>query len=100
MASGKGVSVDLDQSQGAPHALLFGEDQARYVIAVPADLANFLSANAEGVGVPFRRLGTVGGTTLEVGTLLSLSIEQLRDAHESWFPDFMDGSANAAAAAE
>jgi len=28
---------------------------------------------------------------------LSLPVEQLRDAHESWFPAFMDGSALAAA---
>jgi phosphoribosylformylglycinamidine synthase len=67
---------------------------------MPADMANFLCANAEGAGVPFRRLGTVGGTELVVDDLLRLPIEQLRDTHESWFPEFMDGSSNAAAAAE
>ncbi|MCQ4629556.1 phosphoribosylformylglycinamidine synthase subunit PurL [Shinella sp. CPCC 100929] len=100
MSSGKGATVDLSGSNGPAHALLFGEDQARYVIAVPADLANFLSANAEGAGVPFRRLGTVGGDALVVEGRLSLAIEQLRNTHESWFPDFMDGNGNAAAAAE
>ncbi|MCT7666599.1 phosphoribosylformylglycinamidine synthase subunit PurL [Shinella kummerowiae] len=100
MSSGKGATVDLSGSNGPAHAALFGEDQARYVLAVPADLANFVSANAEGAGVPFRRLGTVGGDNLVVGDLLSVSIEQLRNTHESWFPDFMDGNGNAAAAAE
>lgn len=100
MSSGKGATVDLSGSNGPAHALLFGEDQARYVLAVPADLANFVSANAEGAGVPFRRLGAVGGDNLVVGDLLSVSIEQLRNTHESWFPDFMDGNGNAAAAAE
>jgi phosphoribosylformylglycinamidine synthase len=100
MSSGKGVKVDLSESNGPAHALLFGEDQARYVIAVPADLANFVSANAEGAGVPFRRLGTVVGDALAVEGLFSLPIEQLRNTHESWFPDFMDGNGNAAAAAE
>ena len=100
MASGKGAKVDLSESNGPAHALLFGEDQARYVIAVPADLANFISANAEGAGIPFRRLGTVGGENLAVGDLLSLSIGQLRETHESWFPQFMDGNGTAAAAAE
>ena len=70
------------------------------MIAVPADLANFLCANAEGAGVPFRRLGAVGGENLVVGDRLSLSIEQLRQTHESWFPDFMDGNGTTAAAAE
>lgn len=100
MASGKGATVDLSEANGPAHALLFGEDQARYVIAVPADLANFISANAEGAGVPFRRLGKVGGDALTVEGLFSLPIAQLRDTHESWFPDFMDGNGNAAAAAE
>ncbi|AOF89276.1 phosphoribosylformylglycinamidine synthase subunit PurL [Sinorhizobium sp. RAC02] len=100
MSSGKGATVDLSGSNGPAHALLFGEDQARYVLAVPADLANFLCANAEGAGVPFRRLGTVGGDNLVVGDLLTVSIEQLRNTHESWFPDFMDGNGTAAAAAE
>lgn len=100
MASGKGMRVSLSEANGPAHALLFGEDQARYVVTVPADLANFLCANAEGAGVPFRRLGMVEGSNLAVDDLLSVSIEQLRNTHESWFPDFMDGSSNAAAAAE
>ena len=100
ISSGKGAKIDLSEANGPAHALLFGEDQARYVIAVPADLANFVCANAEGAGVPFRRLGTVSGDTLAVDGYLSLSIEQLRSTHESWFPDFMDGDGNAAAAAE
>ncbi|PTM90197.1 phosphoribosylformylglycinamidine synthase subunit PurL [Mycoplana dimorpha] len=100
MASGKGMSISLADCTGPAHALLFGEDQARYVVIVPADLANFVCASAEGAAVPFRRLGTVGGTGLVVDDLLALSIEQLRGAHESWFPAFMDGSSNAAAAAE
>ncbi len=100
MASGKGMQISLKDCNGPAHALLFGEDQGRYVVAMPADMANFLCANAEGAGVPFRRLGTVGGTELVVDDLLRLPIEQLRDTHESWFPEFMDGSSNAAAAAE
>ncbi|MFC6444150.1 phosphoribosylformylglycinamidine synthase subunit PurL [Shinella zoogloeoides] len=100
MSSGKGAKIDLSEANGPAHALLFGEDQARYVIAVPADLANFVCANAEDAVVPFRRLGTVGGDALVVDGYLSLPIEQLRSTHESWFPDFMDGNGTAAAAAE
>ena len=89
MASGKGMTVSLKDQKGAPHALLFGEDQARYVIAVPADLANFVEANAEAAAVPFRRLGTVGGETFAVDDLVSLAVVDLANAHESWFPGFM-----------
>jgi hypothetical protein len=79
---------------------LFGEDQARYVIAVPADLANFVCSNAEGSGVPFRRLGTVEGDALVIDDLLSVAIDRLRSAHESWFPAFMEGPQSRQAAAQ
>jgi phosphoribosylformylglycinamidine synthase len=97
MASGRGLKIDLSEGRGLPHALLFGEDQARYVLAVPADLADFICSNAEGAGVPFRRLGTAEGSELAIGGLMSVPVHQLRDAHESWFPNFMNGSAAAAA---
>ena len=93
VASGTGMRIDLDQAQEPPHALLFGEDQARYIVTLPPDLANFVCMNAEGAGVPFRRLGTVGGDSLTIDGMLSISVEELRDAYESWFPDYMDGTA-------
>ncbi|MFK0334945.1 phosphoribosylformylglycinamidine synthase subunit PurL [Rhizobium sp. NPDC090275] len=98
MSSGKGLKISLSEGRGETHGLLFGEDQARYVLTVPADVASFVCANAEGAGVPFRRLGTVEGDALVVDDLLSLPIQQLRHAHESWFPEFMDGSGTLAAA--
>ena len=70
-------------------AALFGEDQARYVVAVAADTANWLSVNAEGAGVPFRVLGQAGGNALTIGSILSISVDEMKKAHESWFPDFM-----------
>ncbi|MBP2559014.1 phosphoribosylformylglycinamidine synthase [Neorhizobium galegae] len=89
MASAKGMKVSLKEQRGPAHGLLFGEDQARYVIAVPADLANFVQANAEGAGVPFRTLGTVAGDSLVVDDLVNVAVLQLTEAHESWFPAFM-----------
>lgn len=100
MSSGKGMKLSLAESNGPAHALLFGEDQARYVIAVPADLANFVCAGAEDAGVPFRRLGKVEGANLVVDELLNVSVDELRAAHESWFPEFMDGGKALRAAAE
>jgi phosphoribosylformylglycinamidine synthase subunit PurL len=98
--SGKGAKVSLEESRGPAHALLFGEDQSRYVIAVPADLANFVCASAEGSGIFFRRIGTVEGTSLVVDDLISLPVSRLHEAHESWFPSYMDGKGELPAAAE
>lgn len=92
MASGKGANVEIGET--APHALLFGEDQARYVVAVAPDMAKLVMLNAEGCGVPFRNLGIVGGNALTIGRLLSISVEDLTKAHESWFPDYMSGQAD------
>jgi phosphoribosylformylglycinamidine synthase len=92
MASGKGANVEIGET--SPHALLFGEDQARYVVAVAPDMAKLVMLNAEGSGVPFRNLGTVGGNALTIGRLLSISVADLTKAHESWFPDYMTDGIN------
>ncbi|MCT0201041.1 phosphoribosylformylglycinamidine synthase subunit PurL [Synechococcus sp. CS-603] len=92
MASGHGMDIDLSQCQAPSHALLFGEDQARYVVTVPADLANYVMVSAEGAGVPFRQLGTVSGTSLKIDALFDIAVSRLRESHESWFPAFMDGT--------
>ncbi|MCB5200859.1 phosphoribosylformylglycinamidine synthase subunit PurL [Neorhizobium sp. T786] len=89
MSATKGMSVSLVDQRGATHALLFGEDQARYIVAVPSDLANFIGAGAESAGVPFRRLGTVGGDRLVVDGVIDVAIVDLVNANESWFPAFM-----------
>ena len=89
MAATKGASVTLADQRGPAHALLFGEDQARYVIAVPAELANFVGASAESAGIPFRRLGTVGGDQLIVDGIVNMAVIDLVNANESWFPAFM-----------
>ncbi len=91
IASDKGMNIDISKYDGPLHAQLFGEDQARYVATVPKDLANFVCLNAEGAGIPFRRIGTVTGQELKVGDLLSLPVSQLRTVHESWFPSYMEG---------
>jgi len=99
IASCKGMDIDLSKAPGPVHAFLFGEDQGRYVATAPADLANFICSNAEGSGVPFRILGTVSGSDLKIGDLLCIPVLELRQAHESWFPTYMEGLKDNVAAA-
>ncbi|WP_185982766.1 phosphoribosylformylglycinamidine synthase subunit PurL [Aureimonas mangrovi] len=77
---------------GARHAALFGEDQARYVIAVSADAADAVLASAKDSGVEIRRLGMAGGERFVVEGAIDLPLAELTIAHESWFPDFMSGA--------
>jgi len=89
MALGGDVGVTLSDAPAgvAPHGFWFGEDQARYVLAV-AD-ADGVMAAAESAGVPARRLGRSGGTHLTLPGGVAISLVELRTAHERFFPAWM-----------
>jgi phosphoribosylformylglycinamidine synthase len=74
---------------------MFGEDQARYLIALTADRLDQLDAAAEAAGVAYEVLGIAGGCELSVagadGALFALDLDDLRAAHEGWMPAFMGG---------
>ena len=70
------------------HAFWFGEDQARYIVAVPDHVG--LVRMAEAAGVPALRLGTSGGQDLTLPDGGTISIAALRVAHERFFPALMD----------
>jgi phosphoribosylformylglycinamidine synthase len=75
----------------AEHAFWFGEDQARYVLAV-ADSAALLQA-AAAAGVPAMRIGQSGGGDLTLPDGDTISLATLRAAHERFFPAWMDAPA-------
>ncbi|PWL18259.1 phosphoribosylformylglycinamidine synthase subunit PurL [Falsochrobactrum shanghaiense] len=87
--SGKGATLNI--GDGLPHALLFGEDQARYVVSATPEMAKLIALNAEGAGIPFRLLGAVGGDRLTFGGICDVSVAELNEAYEGWFPAFMQG---------
>ncbi len=87
MAGGIGASVE---AAGLEHAFFFGEDQGRYVVtAAPADTAGILEA-AGPSGVPVARIGVTGGEVLALGGARAIGLAELREAHESWLPAYMD----------
>ena len=90
LAAKTGMTIEL-AGNGPAHALLYGEDQGRYLVAASPENARLIVLNAEGAGVPFRVLGTAGGDgfTLTGAATASISLEAMREAHESWFPRFM-----------
>ena len=70
------------------HAFWFGEDQARYVLAVTDGPATLAAAAA--AGVPAALIGVAGGNglTLPGGVLISLT--EARAAHERFFGAWME----------
>jgi phosphoribosylformylglycinamidine synthase len=81
------VGITLDAPADEPHGALFGEDQARYLIATP-NAADVLKAAAK-AGVPAAVIGKVEGEALSAPGLFSIPLETLRKAHEAWMPAFM-----------
>ena len=87
--SKKGIKAQLT-GQTPPHAELFGEDQARYLIAVNAhELPKVIEAGKQS-SVDLQIVGKVEGDHLEVENQFKLSVDSLHDAYENWFPNFMD----------
>jgi len=88
MALGGRTGASLVAAPGAaPHAFWFGEDQARYVLAV--DDADAVLAAAKAASVPAMRLGQAGGTHLTLPGVVAISLDELRAAHERFFPAWM-----------
>jgi phosphoribosylformylglycinamidine synthase len=64
MAEGAGLGLTLDATDAGQ---LFGEDQARYLIACSMDQAEALSIAANSAGVPLHAVGRFGGDTVKLG---------------------------------
>ncbi|WP_332772443.1 phosphoribosylformylglycinamidine synthase subunit PurL [Phenylobacterium sp.] len=88
MALASKVGVRLTISAELPaHAALFGEDQARYLLAAPNGY-ELLSA-AKAAGLPAAIVGQAGGEDLAVDGVFTLPLARLREAHEGWMPAYM-----------
>ena len=86
---GVGAVIDASAVSGPAHAFYFGEDQARYVLAVASDDVAKVEAAAKAAGVPCSTLGRTGGHALSLPGEAPISIATLRAAFEDWFPRFM-----------
>ncbi|MCJ7599016.1 MAG: AIR synthase-related protein, partial [Methyloceanibacter sp.] len=93
MALAGGMGAELDAPpQGLPaHAVWFGEDQGRYVLAAaPKDGAHILQQAAK-AAIPARVVGKATGSALKLPGEAPLSLNALRSRHEGWLPGFMTG---------
>jgi phosphoribosylformylglycinamidine synthase len=90
MASGVGARLSAHPRDIPGHAFWFGEDQGRYILAVP-DSAG-LVRTAEAAGIPAVRIGTSGGQDLTLPDGGTISVKALRAAHERFFPTWMEAT--------
>ncbi|MCH8111782.1 MAG: phosphoribosylformylglycinamidine synthase subunit PurL [Proteobacteria bacterium] len=89
LSGGIGAALRRPPPEIPVQAFWFGEDQARYVLAVKADAVKRLFEAARGKGVPAAVLGETAGTALTVEGQSPISIAKLRAAHEDWLPSYM-----------
>lgn len=91
IASGIGATITIpDAAQPIP--ALFGEDQGRYVVTVAEQHLKAVQEKAEAAGVSMPVIGRTGGENLKLGEARPLSVEDLHDAHEAWFPNYMNAA--------
>jgi hypothetical protein len=91
MAASIGAVVESAPDDIPAHAFWFGEDQARYVITVPAAKVEAVLARARDASVPVWRLGVTGGNALTLPGERPLAIAELRGKFEAWLPAYMAG---------
>ena len=79
MAIASGIGAQLLAAPGSivPHAYWFGEDQARYIVTVPAADAGLVLAKMKGAGVPCARIGTTGGDAIAVAGETPVAVNAL-----------------------
>jgi phosphoribosylformylglycinamidine synthase subunit PurL len=84
MALAGDIGATLDEI--ADHGFAFGEDQGRYLVTTRDPEA------IEAAGLPVRRIGTTGGRAIS-GAGRDVGLDELRDAHEGFFPRLMGADA-------
>ena len=91
MASHIGAALDAAPDDTPAHAFWFGEDQARYVVTVPAAKVDAVLERGRAASVPVWRLGVTGGKALSVAGERPLAVAGLRGTFEAWLPAYMAG---------
>jgi phosphoribosylformylglycinamidine synthase len=93
MAGEIGAQLLAAPASIVPHAFWFGEDQARYIVTVPAAEAGLVLAKMKGAGVPCVRIGTTGGDAIAVAGEAPVTVSALKSTFEHWLPAYMNGKA-------
>ena len=86
----RGIGAQVRFTTDIPlHAYAFGEDQARYVLAVSAEAKSEVISGLNYARIPFSDLGTTIADLLIVEDVMRVPVAHLRDRNETWLPGFM-----------
>lgn len=86
------VGILLTLGDGAAHGLLFGEDQARYLVGIKADKLDALDEALKAAGLDYQVIGQAGGCELAARQgateLFAIDLEDLKAANEGFLPNW------------
>jgi phosphoribosylformylglycinamidine synthase len=91
MVSGIGAALSAAPADIPAHAYWFGEDQARYLVTVPAAQAQAVLARAQEAGMLAASIGVTGGEALALPGEQPLMLKALAERFEGWLPRYMAG---------
>jgi phosphoribosylformylglycinamidine synthase len=91
MASELGAALEAAPRDIPGFAHWFGEDQARYLVTVPAEKADAVLARARDASVLVTAIGTTGGDALTIPGERPMLVTVLRERFEGWLPAYMAG---------
>ncbi len=86
----RGIGAQVRFNTELPlHAYGFGEDQARYLIAVPAEAKSEVLVRLNQANIAFTDLGRTIADLLIVEDTMRVPVAHLRDLNETWLPGYM-----------
>jgi len=88
MAGNRGITLEGEETAN----WLFGEDQARYILATTEDAVGIISEKALRAEVNLAEIGRVGGTRLTLNSGDAIPINTLNELHTEWFPSYTNVS--------
>ncbi len=90
LAGGTGAHLNVYEGDLPAHAFWFGEDQGRYVLAVPMQNVDSILDQARALALPALKVGRTGGDKLSIEESGGIALSELREAHEGWLPNYME----------
>jgi len=90
LAANIGADITLGSSGLPAHAILFGEDQGRYILSVNKEKSLEILSAAKAQNIQIRELGFAHGMSLLIEGGDEVKLDDLRQAHENWLPQYMN----------
>ncbi len=89
MAIAGNIGATIDEPKNNAIEAFFGEDQGRYIITIKQSDYGKVIEKAKAENIDIKRIGTTKENSLKLGNASSISVSELKTAHEAWLPQYM-----------